>query len=123
MYENIKIFKLIDSDKNTVYYGHTKINLSSKLAEMRYLYKIKRNYNKFKSVFDTYGPDNLTIGLVDVSSFNDIDEVNRKIRELSCGINEIHQKVPIPIQTLEPQPIINYNTPKKSFNSLINLIA
>ena len=118
MYENIKIFRLIDSDNTTVYYGHTKINLRSKLAEMRYLYKIKRNYNKFKSVFDTYGPDNLTIGLVDVSSFNDIDEVNRKITELSCGINEIHH---IPIQT--PEPIIKYSTPKKSFNSLINLIA
>ena len=77
LYENLKILKLTDNNNNNLYYGHTKTNLSAKLAEMKYLYKLDKNCNKFKSIFDRYGSDNLIIGLVDVISLKDIDEVKK----------------------------------------------
>ena len=126
-------------------YGHTKIKLSNKLAEMKYLYKSNRNCNKFKSVFDRYGSDNLIIGLVDVISLSDIDEVNKKIKELTQhNINnsqptEPTQKQPteqIQMQSIEQPNItytktktneqrafINANTPKKSFADIIKQIG
>ena len=75
-YNNIKLFKLTDTSNNAIYYGHTKTNLSRKLAEMKYLYKVNLNCNKFKSVVEKYGTDNILIDLVGVSSFDDIDHLN-----------------------------------------------
>ena len=144
LYENLKLFKLTDINNNILYYGHTKTNLSSKLAEMRYLYKLDRNCNKFKSVFDRYGPDNLIIGLVDVITLNDIDDVNKKINELTQNINNSQPKEQPQTQpteqpqiqlfeepnitynkpkTTEARLAINSNIPKKSFASIIKQIA
>ena len=144
-YNDIKIFKLTDTNNNIIYYGHTKSNLSRKLAEMKYLYKLTLNCNKFKSVFDKYGIDNIRIGLVDAMSFNDIDHLNKKIDELNqTNINTSQPKEQTYIQPNEPehiqiheQPIITYNkpkttehiavinanTPKKSYASLIKQIG
>ena len=89
MNEHIKLFTLTDTNDKPIYYGHTKVKLSNKLAEMKYLYKSNRNCNKFKSVFDKYGIDNIRIGFVDVTSLKDIDEINKKIRELTyTNIND-----------------------------------
>ena len=144
-YNDIKLFKLTDTNNNIIYYGHTKSNLSRKLAEMKYLYKLTLNCNKFKSVFDKYGIDNIRIGLVDAMSFNDIDHLNKKIDELNqTNINTSQPKEQIQIQPTEQiqiqpteQPIftynkpktneqrafINANTPQKSFASIIKLIG
>ena len=129
-YNDIKLFKLTDTNNNIIYYGHTKSNLSRKLAEMKYLYKLTLNCNKFKSVFDKYGIDNIRIGLVDAMSFNDIDNLNKKIDELSqTNINTSQPKTQINIQPTEQiqiqpteqiqmtqheQPNITYNKPKKT---------
>ena len=148
LYENLKLFNLTDINNNILYYGHTKTNLSSKLAEMRYLYKLDRNCNNFKSVFDRCGPDNLIIGLVDVITLNDIDDVNKKINELSQNINNSQPKEQQQTQpkeqpqnqpteqpqiklfeqpnitykkpkTTEARLAINSNIPKKTFDSFI----
>ena len=116
-YENIKLFAITDNNDKPLYYGHTKINLSSKLAEMKYLYKLNRNCNKFKSVFDKYGIDNIRIGLVDVISLNDIDEINKTVKELThknIHDYQIQPNEPIHIQTAEPQPLIDYINIKKT---------
>ena len=83
LYENIKIFNITDNNGNPIYYGYTKSMLSTKLAEMKYLYKLDKVCNRFKSVSDKYGIDNLKIGLVDVISLNDIDELNEIIKDLT----------------------------------------
>ena len=127
-YNDIKLFKLTDTNNNIIYYGHTKSNLSRKLAEMKYLYKLTLNCNKFKSVFDKYGIDNIRIGLVDAMSFNDIDHLNKKIDELTQNnINTSQPTQQIQIQPTEQiqtqptehiqiqqyeQPNITYNKPK-----------
>ena len=81
MNENIKLFTLTDTNDKPIYYGHTKIKLSNKLAEMKYLYKSNKHCNKFKSVFDKYGTNNIRIGLVDIVSLGDIDEINKKVND------------------------------------------
>ena len=147
-YNDIKLFKLTDTSNNVIYYGHTKSNLSRKLAELEYLYKLDLNCNTFKSVFDKYGIDNIRIGFVDAMSFNDIDHLNKKIDDLTQNNVINHQLKPNAqehIQTYEPehiqtydqqplntynkiktteqQPVINSNIHKKSYASLIQQIA
>ena len=77
VYENLKIFDITDNNGKIVYYGYTKCKLCRKLAEMKHIYKLNINCNKFKAVFDKYGIDTLIIGLVDVISVNDIGEVDK----------------------------------------------
>ena len=126
-YNDIKLFKLTDTNNNIIYYGHTKSNLSRKLAEMKYLYKLNLNCNKFKSVFDKYGIDNIRIGLVDAMSFNDIDHLNKKIDELNqTNINtsqpneqiQIQPTEQIQIQPTEHIQIQQYEQPKINYNKI-----
>ena len=75
---------------------------------MKYLYKLNLKCNKFRSVFDRYGTDNILIDLVDVVSFDDIDHLNKKIKELTYNINDSQSQPKEPIQ----QYIPNYIQPE-----------
>lgn len=105
MYDDIKIFKLYDVKTNKpLYIGSTKARLSNKLAEMKYFYKINNYCRKYRKVFDKIGADNIAIELIDIMNYNDIDEINKKVKELN---KELVQ----PIEQIQPleqnQPVIN----------------
>ena len=65
LYENAKIYKILDSDTDAVLLiGSTSGRLSQKASELKYNYLNNRSVNKYKAVNDRLANDKIYIELV-----------------------------------------------------------
>ena len=65
MYENGRIYKLVDVDTDEVLMiGSTTINLRQKLSELKYNYGKKKSIQKYKAFYARLGSDNISIELI-----------------------------------------------------------
>ena len=92
MYQNGKIYKIIDSGYNACYYGSTVQSLSKRLSTHKKDYgkycEGKKRFSTIFSMFDEYEPDNCKIELVELFPCNSKMELHKKegeyIRNNEC---------------------------------------
>ena len=82
VYQNGKIYKIVDVGYNEQYFGSTTVELSTRMARHRARY---REYNKTQKsfytsfiLFDKYGIENCKIELVEIYPCDSKDELTRK---------------------------------------------
>ena len=86
MYENGRIFKLIDANTDEVLMiGSTTINLRQKLSEFKYNYGKKKSIQRYSLFYDRLGSDNIAIELIQrfpCSSKEELEAKENEIRRL-----------------------------------------
>ena len=92
VYQNGKIYKIVDVGYNEQYFGSTTVELSTRMSRHRAKY---REYNKTQKsfyssfiLFDKYGIENCKIELVEIYPCDSKDELTRKegqwIKNVDC---------------------------------------
>ena len=96
MYQKGRIYKLIDKQTDeTLLIGSTTLNLSQKLAELKYNHNKNKLGAKFKHVYDCIGCKNIGIELMQCYPCNNIDELKQKENEVRRLAFEKHIDISI----------------------------
>ena len=91
MYQKGRIYKLKDKQTDeTLLIGSTNLNLSQKLAELKYNHNKNKLGAKFKHVYDCIGSNNIGIELMQCYPCNNIDELNQKENKIKRLAFENH---------------------------------
>jgi adenylate kinase family enzyme len=78
IYQNGKIYKIIDIGYNLTYYGSTTEKLCRRISKHRYLYNNNKNNCKVIEIFNKYGIENCKIELVENYSCNNKNELEAR---------------------------------------------
>ena len=91
IYNNSRIYKIVDLQYTKAYYGSTTQSLSKRMSKHRDKYRCGKLQCTSKLLFDEFGIDNCKIELVEKVECNDIDEL-RKIEGEYIKKNECVNK-------------------------------
>ena len=88
MYKNSKIYKLVNTNNETVYIGSTTIKLSQKLAEMKYNYKVKKSCTSYEKVFEKEDYKRLKIVLIENYPCDNNDQLQARQKAIEERKND-----------------------------------
>ena len=79
MYQNGRIYKLVDGNTNEILLvGSSTIRLSQKFSELNSNYNKNKIGKKYKDICDRVGVDNINIELIQSYPCSNVDELRQK---------------------------------------------